>query len=440
MINTGKFMDAAIKSGIAPFELTRTASTTLSIRIFMDEMEEYNLANNSNIRGRGIVNGKLGSFSSDKANNSVISLMCESIVENAKYGNDYDADLFIKPGRIYKRPKYFNPALSRVDPKEFISLGKRISKKIREKEKRITISEVQLEYVEDSSRIDNSNGLKLKDHRNYLFIYVSTKLDYKGEIQSGSKMMIADDMSKVNEDKIVEDVIAKTIAQIGSCPVKSGKYTVLFDSIPASYLLRTLLSHMSQYEVNKKLSKLENQLGKQAFSKKLTITENPFAKNPFGSVYDSEGVPTTKKVLVERGVLNVFYSDLESAKEAGKESTGNGKFSRGSIKSATGYCCVKRGKKSFVEALNYIKDGIFITGIEGTATGLIPQTGNYSLQAEGFIIKDGKLDKPVSLITVAGNVFEDFKRIAILSNETELTMSGISTPPIAIRKVSISGI
>jgi len=440
MINTTKFMNAALKSDIAPFELTRAASTTLTIKIFMDEMEEYNLANNSSIRGRGIVKGKLGSFSSDKTNNSVIPLMCDSIVENAKYGNDYDSELFIKPGLEYKRPKYFNPALAKVDPKKIISLGKRISKKIREKEKRITITEVYLEYVEDSSRIDNSNGLKLKDHRNYLFIYVSTKLDYKGEIQSGSKMVIIDDMNKVNEDKIVDDVIAKTIAQIGSGPVKSGKYTVLFDSIPASYLVNTLLSHMSQYEVNKKLSKLGDKLGERVFSKKLTITENPFSKNPFGSIYDSEGVPTTKKVLVERGVLNLFYSDLESAKEAGKKSTGNGKFSQGSIKSATGYCCVKRGKKSFEEALNYIKDGIFITGLEGTATGLITQTGNYSLQAEGFIIKDGKLNKPVSLITVAGNVFEDFKRIAILSNETELTMSGISTPPIAIRKVSISGI
>jgi len=439
MINTKKFFEIAQKEGISPFELHSSASTSVNIKVFMDEVESYNIANDSEIRGKGIFEGKLGSFSSDKVANSVAPLMFDSIKETARYGKEYDSDFFIAPGRTYRRPKHYIPSLDKIDVKKYLELCKRISKKIREKEKRITITSVFLEYEKSRSTIENSKGLKLIDHRNHLFIYCEAKYDYQGEIQSGLEIKIINDFDEFNEDEFVNQVIKKTVSQVGSEPVKSGKYTVLFDSNCASILLRPILSHLSQHSINKHLSKLENQFDQLAFSKKLTITENPFSKNIFGAVYDAEGVPTTKKVLINKGVVKSFYSDLESAKEAGVESTGNASYAQGTIKPSVGYCSIKRGKKDFKEILQYIQDGIYITGLEGVGTGLSMDTGNYSLQAEGFIIKDGEIGRPVSLITVAGNVFEDFKRIAIISNQPELTVRGISTPPIALRKMSISG-
>lgn len=439
MINNKKFFERAEKEGISPFELQNSSSTSINLKVFMDEVESYNIANDSEVRGRGMVDGKLGSFSSDKVSNSIADMMFESIKETAKYGKEYDSDFFISPGRDYHRPKHYITALDKVDVKRYIDLCKRISKKVREKEPKITITSVFLEYKKTRSTIQNSKGLRLIDHRNHLFLYCSAKYDFEGEIQSGLNIKLIDDLEEFDEDKFVEETIKKTISQVGSGPVDSGKYTVLFNPDCVSILLQPLFSHLSQYSVNKHLSKMENNLGEEVFSKKLTITENPFAKNVFGAIYDAEGVPTTKKLLIKKGVVNSFYSDLESAKESGTESTGNASYTLGSVKPAVGFCSVKRGKKSFEETLKYIQNGLYITGLEGIGTGLSTETGNYSLQAEGYLIKDGKVDKPVSLITVAGNVFDDFKRIAIISNKPELTIRGVSTPPVAIRKLSVSG-
>lgn len=124
--------------------------------------------------------------------------------------------------------------------------------------------------------------------------------------------------------------------------------------------------------------------------------------------------------------------------DSDKLGEGDEEFSKKLIESFL-LALIKRGKKSFDETLAYIKNGIYITNLEGVGTGLSMQTGNYSLQADGFLIKDGKLDRAVSLITVAGNVFDDFKRIAVVSSDSEITLQGISTPPLAIRKLSISG-
>ncbi|MDD4531865.1 MAG: TldD/PmbA family protein [Bacilli bacterium] len=439
MINSKKIFAIAKEKNIEPFELQSSLSTSVTIKVFMDEVESYNIANNSEIRAKGIIDGKIGSFSSDKVANSIAPMMFDAIEETAKYGKEYDSEFFIEPGRKYHRPKHYISSLDRIDVKEYLELCRRISQKVREKEKRITITSVFLEYEKKRSKIENSKGLKLMDHRNHLFIYCTTKYDYQGEIQSGFEYQIIDDFAKFDEDEFVNRVIKKTIAQVGAKPVKSGKYTVLFNPECTSILLLPILSHLSQYSVNKHLSRLEKQLNQLTFSKKLTIVENPFAKNIFGAVYDAEGVPTTKKVLIDKGTINCFYSDLESAKEAGTESTGNASYEQGNVKPSVGFCALKRGKKSFDETLAYIKNGIYITDLEGVGTGLSMQTGNYSLQADGFLIKDGKLDRAVSLITVAGNVFDDFKRIAVVSSDSEITLQGISTPPLAIRKLSISG-
>jgi len=439
MINNKMFFETAKKEGIAPFELYNYSSTSISINVFMDEVESYNISNDSEIRGRGIYQGKLGSFSSDKVSNSIAKMMFDSIKETAKYGEEYDPDFFIEPGRKYHRPKHYISALDKVEIKEYLELCKRISKKVREKDKRITITSVDLEYYKSRKSIQNSKGLRLIDHRNHLYIYCSAKYDFQGEIQSGLKIEIINDMDKFDEDKFVDQVIEKTVSQVGSKPVQSGKYTVLFNPDCVSILLSPVIYHLSQQTVNKHLSRLENYLGELAFSKKFTLTENPYAKNIFGAVYDSEGVPTTKKVLIDKGIVNTFYSDLQSAKEAGTESTGNAAFVQGRTVPAAGFCQIKRGKKSFEETLQYIRDGLYITGLEGIATGLSLESGNYSLQAEGYLIKDGKIDRPVSLITVAGNVFDDLKRIAVISNEPEVTIRAVSTPHIAIRKLSVSG-
>ena len=71
--------------------------------------------------------------------------------------------------------------------------------------------------------------------------------------------------------------------------------------------------------------------------------------------------------------------------------------------------------------------------------GMNAQSGNYSLQAAGFYIEDGKIVKPVSLITVSGNLIEDFNKVIAVASDAKLTYQAIEAPSILIRALSISG-
>ena len=67
------------------------------------------------------------------------------------------------------------------------------------------------------------------------------------------------------------------------------------------------------------------------------------------------------------------------------------------------------------------------------------QSGNFSLQSQGFMIRDGKLAEPVSLITVAGNLFSLFMDIVEVGSNIELQPSSYSVPSIMVKKINVSG-
>lgn len=100
---------------------------------------------------------------------------------------------------------------------------------------------------------------------------------------------------------------------------------------------------------------------------------------------------------------------------------------------------MKPGKKSLEELFQEVNNGVYITDIQGLHAGLDPQTGNFSLQSTGFLIKDGKKDRPLDIITVSGNLMKLFNDIKTVGNDSKTFISAVSCPSIIIKKLSIGG-
>ena len=89
--------------------------------------------------------------------------------------------------------------------------------------------------------------------------------------------------------------------------------------------------------------------------------------------------------------------------------------------------------------INNIQEGVYISSIAGLHAGLNPQSGNFSLQAEGFMIREGKLAEPLSLITVAGNLLDLFMDVSEVANNLELQLSGVTSPSLLVKSLAVSG-
>jgi PmbA protein len=54
---------------------------------------------------------------------------------------------------------------------------------------------------------------------------------------------------------------------------------------------------------------------------------------------------------------------------------------------------------------------LLITDVSGLHAGVNPVSGDFSLLARGFAVKNGHTTHPVELLTIAGNFFELLKAV-----------------------------
>ena len=157
--------------------------------------------------------------------------------------------------------------------------------------------------------------------------------------------------------------------------------------------------------------------------------------------FDDEGVATFKKELVSNGTLKTLLHNLKTANKDKVKSTGNGfkasYSSPVSVEPTNLY--IKKGDLSLESLMENINEGIVITDFAGLHSGANSITGDFSLAAKGFYIKDGKREYPVEQITVAGNFFDLLKNIKLIGNDLKFPISSIGSPSVIVEGLSIAG-
>lgn len=63
----------------------------------------------------------------------------------------------------------------------------------------------------------------------------------------------------------------------------------------------------------------------------------------------------------------------------------------GVVATNTALLVLKPGKKTKEELMQKMKSGLYITGIQGIHAGMDGLSGNFSLQANGYVIEEEKL-------------------------------------------------
>jgi len=75
----------------------------------------------------------------------------------------------------------------------------------------------------------------------------------------------------------------------------------------------------------------------------------------------------------------------------------------------------------------------------GLGTGLNGSSGDFSCQAEGYMIRKGKVAEPITLITLSGNVLKMFKDLKDIDNETKLLPGGTTISNMYFKSLNIGG-
>ena len=154
--------------------------------------------------------------------------------------------------------------------------------------------------------------------------------------------------------------------------------------------------------------------------------------------FDGEGVPTQKRVIVEKGVLKGFMYNTIVAKRAGVKSTGNARRRGFTGLPGIGPHCfyMAAGEAKPEDIVKATELGFLVK--EVTGYGINPVNGNFSGGAAGFWIEDGKIAFPVKGLTIAGKADEMLNGIDLVADDLDLNRT-MTSPTFRIKVLQIGG-
>ena len=238
--------------------------------------------------------------------------------------------------------------------------------------------------------------------------------------------------------KVGEKAAQRVLRRLGAKKVKTCEVPIVFDPEIAASLLRNLSSAISGYSLYKGASFLMDKLGAQIASELVTVIDDGTIPAALGSrPFDAEGLPTTKKIIVEKGRLQSYLLDTYSGRKLGMASTGNASRSVGEPPGvAPSNFYLTPGVHSADEIIGSVKQGFYVTELIGFGVNMV--TGDYSRGATGLWIENGELSYPVEEVTIAGNLKEMFQNIEMVGADLEMR-GRIAAPTIKISQMTVAG-
>jgi PmbA protein len=440
MANFNPYFELAKQKGVEVLELYFSRSKSLSFKLYNSQIEGYKLSEDISLYARGIVNGKIGYASTEKMNKDTPSFLIDEILKNAGTVTKDELAIIFKGSEKYRKKNIFNEAISLLPiekKKENLFL---IEKKLKAADPRISqVTTCSYNEKESEAVLVNSYGLKLKRKSNYYYYYAGVLAIQGEERKSNGEIHFSNDINDFNLDGFVSKIVSKAVEKFNGTQCPSKNYKVVLEKDVVADLLAAYLENASSEEVQKKTSLMIGKLNQPVASKKVTIMQMPLVKSPFFTYFDDEGVATSNRTIIKNGVLQTYFYNLTTAQKDGVQSTGNGYRGGGKIGVDFNNIVLKPGKKSLPELLKTVDRGVFITELMGIHAGLNSQSGDFSLQANGFMIENGVKTTPLTLITVAGNLMEMFMNIKDVGNDNELLLSSYNVPSVIVKKLAVSG-
>jgi PmbA protein len=229
----------------------------------------------------------------------------------------------------------------------------------------------------------------------------------------------------------------RAVARLNPVRLKSGPTTVMFDPRVAGSMVGHLVGAITGAAIARRTSFLLDALETEIFAPGITIIDDPHRIRGLRSKpFDGEGLPTSRRALIDKGVLTTWLLDSASARQLGLAPTGHASRGVGGPPGAgTTNLHMEAGTHTPAELMADIVEGIYVTDLIGQ--GVNGLTGDYSRGASGFVIRNGVLAEPVAEVTIAGNLKDMFRHVTP-ANDLAFRY-GTNAPTLRVEGMTLAG-
>lgn len=431
------WLKLGLSKGITDLEIYAVKNRSLKLTVYQNKLDQHVESLVESVTIRGVYQNKLSTVRFENLSLSNVDRMLDQLIENAK------ALTVIEPAIIYEGSSDYpiveeeNYDFTRIPIIDKINLLKAIEQGILNCQSVSQVQTTQYQEIEIVTTLVNSKGLNLSRRQSYAYAYaigVFKKDD--SDIQTAYDIKLAKTFNDFNVDEMIKTTIDMGLSKLGGKSIPTKSYSVIFNNDMFSDILNVFSSIFSGEAAYRNMTSLKHKVGEQIFDRKINLVNDPLHPKAFFKIpFDDEGVACKKRYVVDKGVFTGFNHNLKTAKLFNMEPTGNGFV--GGIQMSN--FVLEPGETSLEDMIKGIDEGVLITELIGLHAGVKAISGEFSLQASGQKIENGKIVHPVKMIVVSGNFFEMMNKVTTVGSDLKFNLSGVGSPSVLIESLMISG-
>ncbi len=416
------------------------------IRAYDGEVESLTSATSAGIGIRVVVDHKLGFAWAGSLDEAVLGETLAEARDNATYATyDEHVQLAVPDGVAAVPVDLWDEGLASVPTTDKVALALALEAQARGADSRIRqVDHADYGDVAVEMALVSTTGIRSASRKTSGFISVGVIAGEGEASQTGSGFSVDRGFTGLDPDKATTDAVSRAVRMLGAVKGPSGRSTVVFDRRVASTLLSVVSSALSGEAVAKGRSFFAGRIGELVGTTGLTLVDDPTDPRAYGAAaYDAEGLACRRNVLIDQGVLRAFLYDTVSASRAGVSSTGSAV--RGGFAGTPGPGCraltLAPGPEGYDEdgVLAAVGEGLLVQSLTGVHSGVNPISGDFSVGAEGLMIRDGRLAEPVREITVASTLQRILQSLVAIGGDLEWLPGIAAGQTLAVGDMQISG-
>ncbi|HEY4929040.1 MAG TPA: TldD/PmbA family protein [Acidimicrobiales bacterium] len=421
--------------------------TETEVRAYDGEVESLTSATSAGIGIRVVVDHRLGFAWAGSLDESVLGEALEEARDNARFATADEHVQLAAPDGVEAVPvELWDSGLAGVATAAKVELALALEAMARGSDPRIRqVDSADYGDVSAEAALVSTTGIRSSTRKTSGYLSVGVIAGEGDGSQTGGGYSVGRGFDGLDPEQACQDAVTRAVRLLGATKGPSGRSTVVFDRRMATTLLSIVSSALSGEAVAKGRSFFAGRIGELIGHPGLTLVDDPTDPRAYGAAaYDAEGLACRRNVLVDSGVLRGFLYDTVSGSRAGVASTGSAV--RGGYAGTPGPGCraltLAPGPEGYDEdgVLAAVGEGLFVQSMTGVHSGVNPVSGDFSVGAEGLMIRDGKLAEPVREITVASTLQRMLLSLVAVGADVEWLPSIAAGQTVAIGDMQISGI
>jgi PmbA protein len=246
----------------------------------------------------------------------------------------------------------------------------------------------------------------------------------------------------IDAAEAASDAATRAVRLLGATKPRTQRLPVVLDPLVTRSLLAIVGSALGGEAVLKNRSMFVGREGEQVAAPAVSLREDPTRPDALGAAtHDAEGVPTRPLDLIADGQLHGYLQNTYTGRRSGAATTGSAV--RGGFKSTPGVGAralyLEPGRLSPDEILASVPTALYVQAVSGLHSGTNPVSGDFSVGAEGLMVRDGELAEPVREVTIASTLQRILLDVGEIGSDLTWLPGGGAGLTLLVTEMTMSG-